>query len=326
MVRGRKWLLTGCVAGALGATSIAVLVTSPVAQSRGQEAPAPQATGRLSGHDPELIREIEGLFAGEGVRFAATEELVYRCMTGKGLPYVKRQAPDRDINPTLASDSYGTPLSEASTVGYRSAERLRTAEDADPSGVGRLSAADRERWGEAFFGKEDAPVVRATLPQGGTTETSSDGCLSKARLRLYGSLRDWLKWSTFAGSFAIEAQQHATADVRLAELNRRWSDCMAESGYEGIKDPESAREMAARGHADPSIDSAKAQNDEVRLATADARCDTALGYAQSRRKIEDEHYAAALAKHKANIADLRKMNDRALAKAHKIFGDRSQPR
>ncbi|WP_405151682.1 hypothetical protein OG589_21395 [Sphaerisporangium sp. NBC_01403] len=273
---------------------------------------------RLPGHDPKIINAVEGLFAGDGVRYAAAEELIYRCMTGKGLPYVKRTAPGQDVNPTLVADSYGTPLSEASSTGYRAKEHLQTSEDGDSSGVGRLSEKDRQRWGDAFFGRDGAPVVSVTLPQGGTSETSSDGCLSEARVRLFGSLEDWLKWSTFAGSFAIEAQQQAGADSRITALNRRWADCMAEAGHKGLKDPEAAREVAARGHVLHGIGSDEAQSKEVELATADAKCDSAIGYSEKRRQIEDEFYATGLLKHESDIALLREMNDRALAEARKI--------
>ncbi|WP_424533118.1 hypothetical protein ACOZ38_22265 [Sphaerisporangium viridialbum] len=321
MTSSKKWLLTGCILGTLGAVGAASIITSSIAQTRDEEPPPLQVSDRLPGHDPEIMQAVEDLFAGAGIRHAVTEELIYRCMTGKGLPYVKRKAPAHDVNPTLGSDTYGTPLSEASRVGYRSKERLQTSEDTDTSGFGELSATDQQRWGEAFFGKEDAPVVSVTLPQGGTTDTSSDGCLSQARSLLYGSLADWLKWGAFAGFFAIEARQHASSDPRIADLNRRWSDCMDKSGYKGIKDPESARELAASGHALHRLSSEEAHSKEIELATSDAKCDSTLGYSKSRRKIEDEYYTAALVKHKSNIASLRKMNDRALTEAHRILGN-----
>ncbi|MEU8271960.1 hypothetical protein AB0B89_32995 [Sphaerisporangium sp. NPDC049002] len=318
MVRRRTWLWTGSILGVIGSLGAVTLVASSTAETNEREAPALEVGGRLPGHDPKIIHAVEGLFAGDSGRYAATEELIYRCMTGKGLPYVKRKGPDRDANPTLVADTYGTPLSEARSTGYRSKEHLQTSEDGDSSGLGQLSEKDKQRWGDAFFGRDDAPVVSVTLPQGGTTETSSDGCLSEARSRLFGSLEDWLKWGTFAGSFAMEVQQQVKSDSRITDLNRRWSDCMAEAGHMGLKDPEAAREVAASGHALQRVDSEEAQNREVELATADAKCDSAISYSENRRKIEDQFYATGLAKHESDIAGLRKMNDRASAEARKI--------
>jgi hypothetical protein len=96
---------------------------------------------------------MEGLFSGVGVRIAATEELLWRCMAKKGFRYVKRPAPKRDVNPTMSDPDYGLSPAEAQRHGYRTAALLNQSES-QPDPYKNQTPAERQRWGQAFFGPD----------------------------------------------------------------------------------------------------------------------------------------------------------------------------
>lgn len=285
-----------------------------------QGATRPAAQEPMLGHDPEVRDAMRGLFAGENVRLAAVEELVRRCMTARGLRYVKNPMGTKDVNPTLIPDPYGVPLEEAGRFGYRTADNLRDApRQVDRSGVLKLSQADQARWGNAYWGRDSAPQIRVKVPGGGIVTTNSEGCLSEARKTLFGSLERWLKLSNFAGGFAINARRRSAADPAMNELNKAWSACMSGKGHAALSSPDHARTRAGEFHRRHGVGSDKALDEEKALATADAECENQVDYAPRRRELEDRHYRDALRAHEAEITAVLEMNEEALTRAHKIL-------
>ncbi|GAA3096160.1 hypothetical protein [Streptosporangium carneum] len=283
--------------------------------AQGDLAPTP-----LAGHDPALRSEITTLFSGASRQYAAQEELVRRCMEGKGFTYVKNPTPQSDVVPTVGEDNYGQSLQAASATGYRSAEIVGDSPaDIDRSGVQKLPKDQQQKWGDALLGPGDAPEITVDIPTFGEVGTPAEGCLTEARRTLYGSIEQWLKLDFLSGNILLQAQRSARADSRVSELNSSWSTCMVEKGHKGIGSPDDARAEARKIHATLGIGSSEARDKEIRIAAADAECDAKIGYGSKRRAIEDDYYRKVLVKYKTEIAALRSMNTKASARADEIL-------
>lgn len=253
---------------------------------------------------PNVRDQMHALFAGSGTRLSAIEELVWRCMRAKNQTYVKVPPLKRDANPTMTPPGYGQSVAEARGGYPDRAEQ----DDTRPDPYQDQTDAQRQAWGEAFFGPESAPQIRVTLPNGSQVETSSQGCLAEAQKQVYGSLEEMLKTENFAGSLPLEALNRAAADPKLRTLNASWSSCMTEKGQTGLTDPAEARARAAKS------------GDGAAIAVADAQCEEELDYAGQREDLEDRYLTAALMHYETEVTAIQETNRAALARARKILG------
>ncbi|RAY13801.1 hypothetical protein DPM19_19305 [Actinomadura craniellae] len=268
--------------------------------------------------DPGVRDALRGLFDGFSTRFAAEQELVHRCMAAKGFRYVKLTAPATDAHPTMGKDDYGIGVAAAKRHGYKTQERIGGPQnDPGAADLKLLSEADRKRWGEAFYGPDDVKRIRVTLPDGKQIETSPVGCLSEARIKIFGSLEQMLKGENFAANLPIEARRRAGADPAMKTLNSTWSACMSGKGHPALPDPAAARSQAATRYKSASAD--QAFRAEIKLAVADAECELKNNYAAQRRRLEDLYYTAGMRRYEADITAIREMNQAALARAKKIL-------
>ncbi|MEO3786805.1 hypothetical protein ABGB12_26055 [Actinocorallia sp. B10E7] len=253
---------------------------------------------------PNVRDQIHALFAGQGTRLSAIEELIWRCMRAKNQMYVKIPPLERDSNPTMTPPEYGQSVAEA-RQGYPD----KTAEESSrPDPYRDQTDAQQQAWGEAFFGPESAPKIRVTLPNGEQIETSSQGCLAESQKQVYDSLEEMLKTENFAASLPPEALKRAAADPKLRTLNASWSSCMTEKGQSGLSDPGAARARAA------------GSGDGVSVAVADAECEERMGYAEQREELEDRYLTAALMHYETEVTALQETNRAALTRARKILG------
>ncbi|MCW2904638.1 MAG: hypothetical protein JWO67_6903 [Streptosporangiaceae bacterium] len=266
--------------------------------------------------DRDVRDKMEGLFAGVGVRIAATEELSWRCMTKKGVRYVKRPAPKRDGNPTMSAPDYGISPAEAGRHGYRTAALLNESEN-QPNPYKDQTPAERQRWGQAFFGPDSAPQIRVKLPGGSEVETSSQGCLADAQKQVFGSIERMLKSESFAGNLPAQARNRANADPRMRKLNALWSACMTKQGHAGLADPALAHSKAAESYRNGD------RRTEIKIAVADATCEQQIHYAPQRKRLEDLYYTAALHHYEPEIAAVYEMNKGALARARTVLAGRT---
>ncbi|GII97154.1 hypothetical protein [Sinosporangium siamense] len=279
------------------------------------------APGPLANHDPDVREAMLNLFSGSAARHAAQEELVRRCMERHGFTYVKNPSPTEDIAPTLELAPYGLTVDQAEKVGYNAAVNAGDAPgEVDRSGVSKLSPDRQRQWGEALFGPENAPEVSAKIPGGGVVGTTSKGCLSDAKKKLYGSLSEYAKLTFLGGNLPLWAKWEAAADTDIARINASWAACISGKGFANLKSPDAARKNALSLHREFGVSSAAARDREISLAVADAECDKATDYSRQRIKIEDRHFRAALEKYAAEVADIRKMNASALVRANEVLG------
>ncbi|MET8341069.1 hypothetical protein ABZV14_45585 [Streptosporangium canum] len=277
----------------------------------------------LANHDPEVREALLALFSGSATRYAAQEELVQRCMKKRGFTYVQNPSSATDVAPTLGEDPYGLTVEQAQRTGYKSAENAGDSPgEVDRSGISKLSEEEQKRWGEAFFGRDDAPEIKADLPGGGRVGTTSEGCLAEAREKLYGSLSDYVKLTYLAGNLPIRARREASSDADMTRIDSAWSSCMASKEHSGLKNPDAARGRSLESHRRLGIGSDEARAQEISLAVADAECEKTTDYAAQRIRIEDRYYEKMLQKFAKELTDARKMNASALLHAKEALGAR----
>ncbi|GII33824.1 hypothetical protein [Planotetraspora mira] len=263
---------------------------------------------------PNVRDQMDGLFAGIGTRLSAIEELSWRCMRDKGLKYVKQPPLKKDVNPTMGDPGYGLSVAEARSNGYGTQTNLNeVAGGEDP--YRDQSDAERQRWGDAYFGPSSAAKVQVTLPNGAVVETSSEGCLAEAQKQVFGSLEQMLKSENFAGNLPIEVRKRANADPAMRSLNASWSACMAKQGYAGLAEPIAARAKAGEFY--KNADGGFAA--EAKLAVADSSCERSIGYGPARKRLEDLYYTAALIHYEPEVTAVQEVNSAALARARKIL-------
>ncbi len=259
--------------------------------------------------DPGVRDEVNRLLAGGSGRDAAQEELVYRCMALRGFSYIK--SPVRAAAAPLPME-YGLSRARAARHGYDLGQRPPTPAPA-PGAIDQtagLSPATRTAWHTAFAGDRNSPVVRVRVPGRGVVEESSTGCLAAARTRVYGSPAQQIRAQNLAARLPAMARDRSAADPRLKRLNETWSACMAGKGYRGVSAPEDARAEAQMTTA----------HGRIRLAVADAGCESTSGYARERRLLEDRYYTAGLRYFGTGIIELRALNDRAAQQVKQILG------
>ncbi|MCW2904637.1 MAG: hypothetical protein JWO67_6902 [Streptosporangiaceae bacterium] len=266
--------------------------------------------------DPNVRDKMNGLFSGVSVRIAATEELLWRCMAKKGLRYVKQPAPKRDVNPTMSAPGYGLSPTEAARHGYRTAALLNESENR-PDPYKDQTPAERQRWGQAFFGPDSTPQTRVKLPDGSEVDTPSEGCLADAHRQIFGSTERRVKSESFAGNLPAQARQRANADPRLRNLNSLWSACMTKQGHAGLAEPAAASSKAAGLYRNGD------RQTEIKIAVADAKCEQQINYAPQRKRLEDLYYTAALRHYEPEVAAVHETNKEALARARTILAGRT---
>ncbi|MGI5225737.1 hypothetical protein [Actinoallomurus sp. CA-142502] len=267
--------------------------------------------------DPGVREAMNGLFNGESVRAAAQYEYIYRCMATHGFHYIKPPVGSKDVNPTMPDQQgYGISVAEARSHGYGSKGHSDNARTEIDQTAG-LSAAQKQAWGLAFFGRENGPTVRVNLPGGGQIEENAEGCLAEARIKIYGSLEQQMRLQNLAGNLPIMARQRADADPTMKKLNSTWSACMTGKGYKGLAAPKDARAKASEFH--QNIPEAEASQQEIQLAVADASCESAARYAPQRHLLEDRYYTAGLHYFDGEIAALRELNEESLKRARQIL-------
>ena len=250
--------------------------------------------------------------------WTAEEELTRRCMAGEG--FVFTPTPPEKLRPYPGAHEYGIAEEVASKVGYEIQAELTSAEE-DPNGAEftQLDGAGRHAWRLAMFGPDDAAQVSVDVPLIGTrTEASTEGCLADARSTLYGDVETWIMTETFTGNFVLAAATASAADPDLRALNKEWSDCMGEVGVT----PELESPDAARGHVRSlysDVDQSTAHQSELRIATADARCETELDYERRRDRIEDLYLTAAADNHGGHMTAITEIYAQATEAAEAVL-------
>lgn len=252
----------------------------------------------------------------------AKETLVRECMEDKGFSYW--------VVPPVSVEERGgygyvqDDLGWARKHGYgglleREAVKARTS-DPNNAYLAQLTPAETARYEEALSGSESGPEVSAELPGGGTVRAPRDGCRAKAEGRLYGDYGSWFRVRKTTENLTPLFVPDLLRDERFVNALSAWSVCMRAAGHP-YADPPAVR--AAMEELTDGLSPSAAHATEVEVATAEARCATTSRLADTARSLEREYRDAQLRPHGDVVAELRRMEAGALARARDITDSRA---
>ncbi|WP_242902369.1 hypothetical protein [Actinomadura terrae] len=200
--------------------------------------------------------------------YVAEQRLIQECMKGRGFEYFVVPPPARSR--PQAEQPYGSnDVARAGTDGY--SQRGTASEVPRDRSNGRyiagLSKDRRELYRRALDGT-DPSAITVEVPELGTIFTSADGCQSKARQRLYGDQRKWIRAKVIITNLPASTFSDLQKDPAYSAALGAWRSCMSGRGFHYSSPADAARAMtAARGSTTQSVRPA-----ERRTAVADAQC------------------------------------------------------
>ncbi|MGW8992428.1 hypothetical protein ACWGRF_21185 [Streptomyces zhihengii] len=252
----------------------------------------------------------------------AKEALVRECMEREGFSYWV-------VQPASVEErgGYGyvqDDLDWAGKHGYgglleRQAVKARV-NDPNNAYLAKLPRAETARYEKTLDGSESGPQVSAELPGGGTVRAPRDGCRAEAEGRLYGDYGSWFRVRKTTENLTPLFVPDLLRDERFVKALGAWAVCMREAGHP-YADPPAVR--AAMEELTDGLSPAHAHATEVEVATAEARCATTSRLADTARSLEREYRDAQLRPYGDVVAELRRMEAGALARARDITDSRA---
>ncbi|WP_409471732.1 hypothetical protein [Streptomyces sp. HC307] len=168
-----------------------------------------------------------------------------------------------------------------------------------------------------YRGEGPSSVNGKDVPEG--------GCLGETRRKV--GLGDTTRLDATFNKVNLQASQQASNDPRVSSLNKRWADCMKESGYH-YADP-----LAAAGDpawtegegGDGSQDSDSAGTPkprEITVASTDVRCKQRVDYVRVRSGVEAEYQNKLIEQNATALSADRDTWKAAIAKANELMAKR----
>jgi hypothetical protein len=227
-------------------------------------------------------------------------QLVDRCLDSKGFTVHPPSPPvTDDVAPRNNKDLVAPSIQFAKTKGYGSDPRDRRKPDDQPARTAEERAYDalpqrtRDAMGVALFG-DDSKMISVEI-NGDTVATGSTGCLTEVRTRLYGSIKEYLRFSEIAANQINNlSSTGVTQDPSWVAEQKKWSQCMATAGFAGVPETQAAQKKARDQY--DALPHAQARRFEIGIATADATCAANL-------KLQASYDAAYVKANKKALAD-----------------------
>ncbi|WP_157062851.1 hypothetical protein [Actinopolyspora mortivallis] len=243
----------------------------------------------------------------------AKERLIAECMADRGFTYEVSPAATGGEGP---DNPYGLlSPEEARKNGYgmtmRHVERAEREEKRDerPNSRG-------ERWKEALTGTEEHRVS-FTTPTGRTFTYSSDGCVHRARTRLYG--KSWYRDFHTIQSLSNRVIRAVTDSEEFKAAQQRWSDCMSSAGhdFDTIQGPLRVvrEELSEQGASKEVADL------ELSLSRQDARCQRRAELPDTVEAVQRRVESNTLSGHRDTLDRLRASHTEAVARARDLVRD-----
>lgn len=250
-----------------------------------------------------------------------TEELVAACMTKEGFEYepntnnggVVTMSDEESDGPEWGSEEF------AKEYGYGivdfpggSAMAGPDEEYVDPNQkyIESLSESEQIAFNETLYGPGPTEEEMAAMEEGGsfTSSWETQGCYGKAHhetqkdspggMAAYEDPEFAELFESMNEVYAAVASEDSMSP-EIEQLNRDWSDCMAEAGYPDLTDPMTAQNELSDEYysaqefndetgevTEPSKSEKDAfQKREIEMATADFRCKKELKYDEKQQKV-----------------------------------------
>lgn len=258
--------------------------------------------------------------AGENSKFLydAEQQLVSLCMRRAGFTFHA----DTQQQDSLPDPFSGTRLTleEAQRDGYglRQSTSSANASTRDPNAevIAGLSASESKRYQEALYGPDDTQISVKIGEL--TVGAPGKGCFAEARKTIYGDLEKWTRLNYVANNVLAEASQTVGSDDTLIDAAKRWSDCMAESGFH-YDSRRAARNDLAKRYQAMGADIDAVFHAEVATATVDAKCAQRTGFESVQQQAQAHASAVAVTKHEGDLLAAQEMNATAVARARKAL-------
>ncbi|MPZ85275.1 MAG: hypothetical protein GEV28_34770 [Actinophytocola sp.] len=265
----------------------------------GQSEPELGALPRIGSYD-DVVFPLDSyhLSPEQKVTLARADDIQVRdCMRRYGFDF---DLPDRAVEPELENRVIGLiDKDSAASFGYK------PAGFAEHSSRVREAKSEQTKWSPEMMGvlngEGPSKVNGVEVPEG--------GCDAEARQHLARNTDGKPGDENFVIRLEKMSGEATEADSRLKKAFAKWSDCMAEAGF-NYRDPWQA-------NGDPAFAEEKASAREVATATADVKCRSkhdvngiwvAVRTAYQNRLIEAN--AEALRQHESAVAEqLRKAAD-----------------
>jgi hypothetical protein len=317
-----RWKLSAAVFGVIMALGL-VGCSAQGKSSSGSAVRAGASSWTLPARaDPGARDAINALFTGESALGAAEEEMIRRCMAAKGMRYTKNPAQTTDNNIVLPpiGKLYGLTIEQARRSGYGMRAKVAQGRPQEFDQTAGLTEQQKQAWGVAFGGPEGGSEVSIELPgDTGIVKVPSEGCVSAARIQVYGSLMKYMQRENVAADITMTAMHRSDSDPAMARIDSAWAACMPTKGISGsIKGHSAARPTDAQGLAINNygrLVTDVAFRKEVAIAVADAECEQQTGYIAQRTELEDRYFTAALRIFEPQVAAIREITKESLVRA-----------
>jgi hypothetical protein len=256
--------------------------------------------------------------------FIAEHELVGQCMQEEGFKYevippaledFEKSAPLPAVDMEERRQS-GYGLAE-SAIGDVSRQGDGAPQDVNAKYIQTLSPERQRGYQRALFG-QDERSIEVELPGGGVLATNEDGCLSEARIQLYGDLSTWLYLDHIANNLRSEAASRTRADERYDAVHDEWRSCMEDRGFE-YRTPGDAMAAAAEMYGNASADRQEIVRREIQVAVADGECDLSVGLSSTLNRLRQAHFAQVQEDRFGEITGLRELQANALGRARDLL-------
>lgn len=289
------------------AATLAVAAATATALSGCSGAAAP---AKLSPTDSPLFA-IVGPLAGLGddkalrTKQRTVEELTAECMSKEGFEYTPTDASAaspvddlvaRQTEEWVAKNGYGL-----ATDGTASGE----GPDENQKYVDSLSSSEQDAYYRALHGTPSTtPDGEASASTDSAYDPNTAGCSAKAEREANGGkLNFWddEKYADLLEKMSKVYEKTAKAPEVVA-ADKKWAECMAKAGYSGFTKKTDAIAQASEKNAElygltdgetssadeePSAaEKKKVQDQEIKLALADFRCDKKVGYTDVQLKAQ----------------------------------------
>lgn len=163
----------------------------------------------------------------------ASERLVAECMSRKGFRFV---AIDIATASAIAEarqdeDRADRPLDDViEPTGYLPLPVAPARVFDNDAYANSLDDATRIAWSRAALGEFD-DAVTVNLPDGSQVSIPKTGCLTEARVALFGSAENAIMFEMGVASISVTAVTSANADPDVVTARAEWARCMSASGW-----------------------------------------------------------------------------------------------
>lgn len=306
-MHGARWAVS---AGILASFAAALWSPSPRLERTDPEPVAPTGAGLVR----SLLRTPPRIEAAQDL-------LIARCMRRRGYRYPVRTTGRWSGDGYWIAALDQLTVTEASRHGYgaalgRPSEGSRLRARRQERYLSRLSRPARQGYFAALHGGPQSAEVALHITQG-TFSVPLAGCVSHAKRRLFGTLRNYLL-ATYLPQEILLRQDAAWRDVHVRRSLSAYVRCMAEAGYPQLTRPDLTRAAAARMFGARPEDAPPTKR-ERSLALADARCqelsDIVPVFARALTRAAGGWFQI----HERDVARIVLIQRRALARAREIL-------